>query len=546
MIKIKKDDSLTKVIKKIKLEDSKEVFLEFPVWHWVIHDFNSLKILKSTFKNKKLVFVSKDITAKRYFTKLWLHFSLIKDENYLKKNLEKKNNLLKANTSFREYFIYEVQKKGTQIQQKIKKTAERTTKKTIPKKNSHWFPFILVAGIFAISLFLLFFIFYLAVHKTYIHVSPEIEVLKIQRNFQFNNSQELSLNENTIKLREIAIEATLKGDFSATNVELGSTTQSAWEVEIFNEIGSSITLVEGTRFISEEWIIFTMQKKTEIPAWNPESGTSWEIPVTTVYLIAENFDLQGDFVWLRWNLEWVSLSIPALEWEYKNRIYWKIKKTEWGIDDYDVLVWEDDIERTSELLKTKLEDASLKKLQEKIKTLNKENNEDYTLLLSRNTLIYQDFTYNNNDGTKVWDKKKSFWLDGNITLRGFVYNRDFVFSKLENIASQKLIKNNTDVIITDKSSLSIAHMIYDRKTENDEISVKATMEIETLIQKNFQANDYATEVLKNKIIGLPKKEAYDILLNSNNINKVSIKNSPFFIKKVSTKVENIFFKINKQ
>jgi len=288
-----------------------------------------------------------------------------------------------------------------------------------------------------------------------------------------------------------------------------------------------------------------MQKKTEIPAWK----TNWEddkiTPVTTVYLIADNFDEAGQFIWSRWNLEWVSLSIPGLTWEYKNRIYWKIKKTEWGIDEYDVFVWENDIKTGSELLKTKLQDVALKVLQEKIKTLNEENNEDYTLLLSNNTLIYEDFIYSNSDGTKVWDKKRVFELDGSIKLRGFAYNRNFVFSKLENIATKKLIKNNTDIIITDKSSLAIAHMIYDRKTEDDQISVKATMEIETLIQKSFHENDYFTEVLKNKILWLPKKEAYDILLNSNNINKVSIKNSPFFIEKVSSKVENIFFKIER-
>ena len=541
MIKIKKNDSLSKVIKKIKLEESTEVFLEFPVWQWVIHDFNSLKILKNTFKNKKLVFVSKDITAKRYFTKLWLHFTLIKDEGYLKKNLEKQKNILKANTSFREYLIYEVQKKWAQIQKKIQKT----TAKKAPKKSSHSFPFILVAGIFAVSSFLLFFIFYLAVHKTYIYVSPEIEVLKIQRNFQFNNSAELSLNENSIKLREITIEASLKGDFSATNVELWSTKQAAGEVEIFNEIGSPITLVEGTKFINDEWIVFTMQKKTEIPAWNIASEDATATPVTTVYLVADNFDLQGNFIGSRWNLEWVILSIPGLEWEYKNRIYWKIKKTEGGIDDYDVFVWEDDIETWSELLKIKLEDEALKKLQEKIKTLNTENNEDYALLLSNNTLIYEDFIFNNSDGTSVWDKKRKFELDGTLKLRGFIYNRNFVFSKLETIATQKLIEDNRDLVITDKSSLAIAHMIYDRKTEDDQINVKATMEIEILIQKNFNSNDYYTELLKNKIVWLPKNQAYDILLNSNNINKASIKNSPFFIKKVSTKIENIFFKINK-
>ena len=539
MIKIKKNDSLSAVIKKIQSSEKKEVFLEFPVWHWVIHDFNSLKILKNTFKDKKLVFVSKDITAKRYFTKLWLNFSLIKDESYLKKNLEKKQNLLKANTSFREYFLYEVQKKGTQIQKSIKNTAKKSIK--TPKKNSHSFPFILVGSIFAISLFLLFFIFYLAVHKTYIHVTPDIEVLKIQRNFEFNNSEELSLNENTIKLREIEIITSIKEDFSATNVELGSTKQAAGEVEIFNEIESPITLVDGTRFVSEEWLVFTMQKKTEIPAWNVDTENT---PVTTVYLVADNFDMSGNFIWSRGNLQWNSLSIPGLTWEYKNRIYWKIKETSGWIDNYDVLVWEDDIETGSELLRVKLENEALKKLQEKIKTLNEENNEDYTLLLSSNTLIYEDFIFNNSDGTQVWDKKRVFELDGSIRLRGFVYNRDFIFSKLENIARQKLIENNKDIIISDKSSLAIAHMIYDTKTAEDNISVKATMEIETLIQKSFNSDDYATEVLKSKIVWLPKKEAYDILLNSTNINKVSIKNSPFFIEKVSSKIENIFFKIS--
>jgi hypothetical protein len=47
MIKINKTDSIVDIILKIKNSNEKEVVLEFPFGHPVLHNYTSLKILKA-------------------------------------------------------------------------------------------------------------------------------------------------------------------------------------------------------------------------------------------------------------------------------------------------------------------------------------------------------------------------------------------------------------------------------------------------------------------------------------------------------------------
>ncbi len=533
MIKIKKNDSLLEAIKKVQTHKDTEVFLHFPIWHGILHDYSSLKILKKSCKSKKIIIVTKDVSAKSYIKKVGLQSSFIKDEWYLKQHVENKQHLLKTNTSFWEYLQYELKKKWNQIQKKLKKK--------VPKKYKHSFPFIFVLSIFLISLILLLFIFYLAVHKTYIYVTPEVEIMKVQRNFVFHNSEELSLDENMIKMSTVDIEVSLQDTFSSTNIDYETTTQASWEVEILNELTKSITVVQGTRLVSEEGIIYKIQKKTTIQGKLSESE---EAASTIVYVVAEPFDQEWNFVGTRANTQNIVLNIPGLQWEFKNRIYWKAKELSGWSDSYEVVVWEDDIENWAKLLRLKLENEARKKLQEKIQAINTENNENYALLLSDSSLQYSDFIYNNTANTVPWEKKRKFELDGSIKLKAFLYNKNFVFSQLKSIAQDKIIDENQELIIIDKESLILLYNIYDRINDDWIVRIKATMEIEALVRNTFDQKWYYSELLKNKIRGLEKQEAYDILLNGNDINKVTIRNSPFFIQKISTKPENIFFKIN--
>ena len=75
MIKIKVSDSLVDIIAKIKDCDDKNIIIEFPFWHPVMHNYLSLKILKNKSEKKSLTIVTSDITSKKIWTPLWIKYS---------------------------------------------------------------------------------------------------------------------------------------------------------------------------------------------------------------------------------------------------------------------------------------------------------------------------------------------------------------------------------------------------------------------------------------------------------------------------------------
>jgi hypothetical protein len=85
-------------------------------------------------------------------------------------------------------------------------------------------------------------------------------------------------------------------------------------------------------------------------------------------------------------------------------------------------------------------------------------------------------------------------------------------------------------------------VVLDRK-ENP-LKIKATTEVDVWISFDFDNNEnYYNQRLKSMILWLDNKEAMNILLNDTKINTTTIKNTPFFISKVSWNLDNIIFKI---
>jgi hypothetical protein len=187
--------------------------------------------------------VSKDVSARPILKKLNFAFSVIKDESYLKENTNNLEKLPLNKTSLFEYLHYEGKKIRTKFSKKNQKTQT-------PKINSTLFPFIFVFAIFFISIFLLSFVFYFAVHKSYIHISPELEVIKIQKNFVFDNSDEISLDSKVMKIKSISSEANLRDSFSATEIDYNASQLSRGIAVVSNELEKDINLRENTRFVS--------------------------------------------------------------------------------------------------------------------------------------------------------------------------------------------------------------------------------------------------------------------------------------------------------
>jgi hypothetical protein len=95
MIKILKTDSIVDIILKIKNNNEKEVVLEFPFGHPVLHNYTSLKILKAKSSKRDLIIVTNDQTAKKIGRNLGIKYSV-------SDNLD----IVEYNYSFFEYFVY--------------------------------------------------------------------------------------------------------------------------------------------------------------------------------------------------------------------------------------------------------------------------------------------------------------------------------------------------------------------------------------------------------------------------------------------------------
>ena len=528
-------------MKKVKKSKSSEIFLDFPIGHHILHDFNSLTILKKVRPDLELIIITKDLSATHILKKAGIKYTLIKDEKFLKKNILQKQDLLKNNTSFFEYLRYAVQDQARKLKEHINEKRNVTEKKS--------FPFIVIGFTLIASTILLFFIFYFAVHKTTIYMTPETEVIQVQKNFRFNNSTELSLDDNTIKLRSEKITVSLTDTFPSTDVDYATSQQAAGIITIYNELPSVQWLVEQTRFLSEDGIIYRLQEKITVP-WSTLDD-SWNLVLweKNARVTADAFDINWYYSGTRANVSDVVLSVPWLTWDTKNKVYAKSAQLQWGTDEYDVVVWEEDLENAIKLLETKLKTQWLNDFWDQIKTKNKESSENYELLLVPNSISYTNFVYNPVKNVAVWDKLKNFEMSGSIEITWLVYNKDFVAWRLKSILAQKTLEEVQEIDFIDDSSVRIAHTLYsdisiDEVTQEMLADVKVTMELEAWVSKKLAKNgSYTIELLKNRILGLETKEAYDVMLNTSNISNVEIRNSPFFMKRITSKPENIIFKI---
>jgi len=70
MIKIKKSDTLIDVIEKIQSVEGNHIVLKFPVGHSILHNYLSLKIIKSKSSPKSITIITADLISRKIGKKL--------------------------------------------------------------------------------------------------------------------------------------------------------------------------------------------------------------------------------------------------------------------------------------------------------------------------------------------------------------------------------------------------------------------------------------------------------------------------------------------
>ena len=532
MIKVNKEDSIIDIIIKIKHIEWNEIVLEFPFGHPLLHNYTSLRILKTNAKNKDLVIITSDITAKKIGRKLWIKYTLINNTD-----------LVEHNYSFIEYLKFLVKNYGREIKGlfKKKKLEELYSPYFQNKKEQKTkIGIFFVTLLFSIWLFI--FVFYFAVNKTSVYITPDITIRTAAKNltFEYQPTESIYNDKNAIPLKQITKLVYLTETFGTTWIDESSVSRATWEVTFYNKLPEKIRLVANTRLQSDNGIIYTTKWSVDIPAAFTDATwklIEWE---KVISVEAKLYDDDGNFIGTRANTgTWNLLMLPGLTSDMDKIYAYTTGIISWGTDDYSRILWEDDIKNAKIILEWKLEDYALAQAKKEISEDNKNNNVTYKILEVDNIIKWSNLWIDGDEELKVWDKIETFDLNGTLKINTYTYNSNLVLNHLKASLNDSLLSEIEYLRYVDESSMRIA-LVIDRIEEP--LKIKASAEIQASFTHNFlsKKNNYV-EKLKFTIAWMDKEEAKKILLNNGKISNVNIETRPFFMKNISSIPNNIEF-----
>lgn len=542
MIQIKIDDTIVDIVEKMENIKESEIILDFPLWHPILHNYISLKILKSKAWDKRLIIATSDKIWKKIWKKIWIEYSNVKNKKFIESHSQ--SSLLGYNYSFWEYFRFQISSYKNEILHNIQshKKFHSLGKYSRASYEKTSIGIFIIWLIWSIIIFL--FIYYFAISKTYINISPDIIIKKQAYNFVFSQNVPDSVlwNNKYVKIDTLSKTLYSSDTYAATQI-LENDNISSWEVRIYNNLGTAQTLIPNTRLLTDEWIIFRTDSWVEIPAATTDNFWNTSPWIAKVSVKADPRDLSWNFVGENWNIqEGVKMILPGLDENLQSEIYAESDISfSWWTNNFQKIVSQEDIDRALDIFSKKIKNEVIVSIKNSILSKNNENNTKIDLLPGPNSIRYESPIINIQEWVQAWDIRDNFKVEWSITAYVYTYNRETVIQRLKTLLNEKRLEWIEKISYIDENSLRMSETIY---TEKSPFSMKSTFEIEAVYTHDFQHKDNTfIDSLKQQIRWLPKQEAERFLLNNPKISNVTIDIRPFFSKNISNIYKNIIFNI---
>ena len=541
MIHIKIDDTIVDVLAKMETVQNENITLNIPVWHPLLHNYISLKILKNKVpKWKKLIIVTSDRLSRKIWQSIGIEYSLIRNKEVLQSN--ENSNLMKDNFSFWEYLFYELKYYKNEFFDIFKnnKILNNTKKIWNDPTPIHFILWLLIVSVILFSL-----IYYLAISKTFVYIKPELSIRKEVLNFTLTQEQSSSIlwESRNIQVQPISKAIQIKERFWTSIREVRDNQSSSWKIRVYNNTTEAISLRPQTRFMTEENLVFLIDSWIQVPAWVRDDfwdGEAWYIDVT---VSARALDNLWKITWERGNIaNETLLKIPWISESLQEEIYAvTLEDFSWGSEDYISRIAQDDIDIAKRIMTEKLRNEVTARLGEDIIENNLLNNRSRSLLTLPWTLSFSEAQLRVVDNLKAWDEAESFELEWTIELRWYTFNQWDILQRLRRRVNERQLDWVEKILQVDASSLKAVELL---SRSTNPFRLKASFEVEVISEHDFlHANNTYVEWLKERIRGVDVKEAERILLNDVFVSYVEIQNRPFFRRTVSTLPRNIYFRV---
>lgn len=539
-IQLSHHDNLLDVIEKVSLFPDAIVTLETEACP-AISNFFSFRILLSRFPDRKFQVVTSDRRLKRIAESLAVRtFSKNGDLEFETAYAER--NLLKHNFTFFEYLAYEMRKFFSYLAFRFQKRRNVYKGHKVARDSG---ALLLVLGL-VISLSLLAFIFYFAVSRTYVYITPELSIRTTSRNLVFTEKQENTIldTKNVVLVKNVEFETGMDYSFNVSTYDTGSVRSAHGNIDFFNELNTEQTFRPNTRLVTEDGLVYRTTGWIKIPPTRTLSGETI-IGKTEASVYADIYDTKGDLIGVRGNIpEGTVLSAPGLKFN-RDKIYAKTKEAfRDGQNPTIKIVTEAELSKFKAILAEKLRMKAIDGLKAKIRDMSAQAGANYEILPIDDNIRYSEPVIVTGSGMGVGARRGDVSLTGKAKASAHAYDKGAATAYLTSVLRDNLLYGTEKLHTVNPDSFRITNILF--KSDNGPFSMKATAELDASISYNFEdPTNNLTKKLKNLIVGTTEKEATSILLNDGNVAGVKLRFSPFWLTRVSSNPDAIEFVIEK-
>lgn len=340
---------------------------------------------------------------------------------------------------------------------------------------------------FVASILLFIIIFYLSYRKAVIKITPQSEIIKTEFIADIKPAPH---GQNQLKGRLLQTEIEEKIEFQTEGETEEPLDEVAANVLIVNESSRAQPLIQTTRFLTADGILFRLAKTVTAPA-NEEIGA--------VIYADDPLDITEP-------IEPCKLSIPGLNENRQKEVYGEIKNPIIANARKVKIITEKDIERAKEKALDELFKKSLIEFAHRIKTGEK--------ILSK--AIYKEILNFETD-KKEGEKEESFTVAIKTKFTAALFNKDELFKIAEMNLAGALPKGEK-LGAADKENL--VYEIEKYNMETDTANLRVMLAGKSIIGKDNEILD------KETLTGIEKNAAVEYLKSFSKIKAVEIEHVP--------------------
>ncbi len=452
-----------------------------------------------------------------------------------------KKHILRHNFTALEYIKYEMKRVWQFLIFYVER--HRKWRKYIKISGQRGSFFLIIFGLI-MSVSLLLFIFYFAISKTLVYIEPQMSIRPVSSNIIFSASTGASIltpkNKIDTRRESISFEHSMK--FNVTAIDPNSISNAKGIIVIYNELTQDQDLKPNTRFTTDDGLVFRSEGWIKVPKSKTINGVT-EIGSIEVSVVADTVDIFGVSIWDRGNIpDGVTMTIPGLKFN-RDRVYARSKGSfsGWQNPLIHVLI-DEELARFKNLIREQTKKLATEALVKYISDQNKSKNEDYELLMG-DSVSFQEGDVELLGGLKTGVFADEVELRMTVSTSALFYDKKSTVAYLKQLFHEWLLSGTDKEVAVHENSLRISNIIS--RSEGD-LSIKATMEMDATITYDFEnpANEL-TRQMKVLIAGLDRDTAKARIMNTGYVRDVTIKFSPFWMRRVSNNLDNIEFVIQK-